>query len=476
MGVTKAKGGAIARPRGAYLTKRHRTWFVRMIVPADVQATVGRKVLIETTGEGDEHRAAAVAAPIVARFKEEIRCARLANKPLSQVTAEELARRYRDEQAADPGRAAATEITDIVRFALRQIGQDYAAYGRQVREAGYDAFAALQLLPGGRVAVASVDAATGRATPFDAHLGEWQLHAGLKPRSLDQAISTVQQFTREVGRSFQGLSGGDVQRWVDRLINAGGKEGMSAKTVNRKLSELRNYWHWLQKRQIVPDDENPFVARRVREPASRRKTKDERRQKWRPEDVARLWREASAKGDTDLASAIRIAAYSGARIEGVAQLRVPDIRTDPETGIRYMCMRDKTAAGDRHVPVHPRIGALIDRLMREAGADGYLIHSNADNKYGERSPPIGKRFGRLRTELGWDRRFVFHSIRKTVASLFQDAGCPEGVAADVVGHVKPTMTFGLYGGETRMDLRAEWMASAIRYPGEEGDVLPVPAV
>lgn len=85
-------------------------------------------------------------------------------------------------------------------------------------------------------------------------------------------------------------------------------------------------------------------------------------------------------------------------------------------------------------------------------------------KYGERSQPIGKRFGRLKADLGFDARYVFHSIRKTVAALFQDAGCKEEVAADIVGHMKPTMTYGLYAGETRMDLRAKWLAKAIRYP------------
>ncbi len=458
--------------RYKYLNQRHLTWFVRMIVPTDVQAIVGRKVLIETTGETDEHRAAAIAAPIIARFRDQIRCARLAAKPLDQVTAESLAERYRAEKAIEPDRAAATEITDVVRFALRQIGQGYAAYGRQVRNAGYDAHAALRLLPDGEKAAAVVDAVTGRATSFDAYLEEWKPHAGVKPRPIDQAISTIEQFTREVGRPLHGLRGTDVQGWVDRLINAEGAKGTSAKTVQRKLSELRNYWHWMQTRQIVPDDVNPFAGRRVREPAERRKTKAEGRQRWRPDEVVRLWRAALEREDAELSHAIRLAAYSGARIEGVAQLRVADIQTDPDTGIRYMCMTDKSAAGDRHVPVHPRLDGLIDDLVRAADQDGYLIHSTAKNKYGERSQPLGKRFGRLKADLGFDGRYVFHSIRRTVAALFQDAECPEGVAADIVGHLKPTMTFGLYGGETRMNLRAAWLERAIRYPEEENTPSP----
>lgn len=450
--------------RYQHLTQRHRTWFVRMVVPVDARPIVGKSVLIETTGETDEHRAAAVAPPIIARFKDEIASARLAGKPLGQMTAETLAERYRAEKGFHPDRAAVTEIDDVIRFALRQIGQDYAAYGRQVREASYDAHAALRLLPNGEQAVAVVDSITGRATPFDAYLEDWKPNAGVKPRPLDQAISTIRQFTGEVGQTIEALRGQHVQEWIDRLLNPSGENGLSAKTVHRKLSELRNYWHWMQRREIVPDDANPFSDRRVREPAERRKTKDDGRQRWSPGDIMRFWQAASARKDHFLAHSIIIAAYTGARIEGVAQLKVSDIRTDPITGIRFMHMADKSQAGDRDVPIHSRIAGLIDDLLRNPDKDGYLIHSTAKNKYSERSQPIGKWFGRLKREAGFDQRFVFHSIRKTVSSLFQDAQCPEGVAADIVGHLKPTMTYGLYGGETQMDLRAKWLEKAIHYP------------
>ena len=100
------------------------------------------------------------------------------------------------------------------------------------------------------------------------------------------------------------------------------------------------------------------------------------------------------------------------------------------------------------------------------------IYSAAKNKYGERSQPLGKRFGRLKTELGFDGRFVFHSIRKTVAHLFETAECPPGVAKDIIGHAKTDMTFGLYSGETRMDQRARWLAQAIRYRSVKDDHHP----
>jgi hypothetical protein len=41
---------------------------------------------------------------------------------------------------------------------------------------------------------------------------------------------------------------------------------------------------------------------------------------------------------------------------------------------------------------------------------------------------------------------VFHSISKTVVTLLENAGVSENVAADIVGHEKPRITYGLYSG------------------------------
>ena len=63
------------------------------------------------------------------------------------------------------------------------------------------------------------------------------------------------------------------------------------------------------------------------------------------------------------------------------------------------------------------------------------------------------RFGRLKTKLGYDKRFVFHSIRKTVVTILENAGAAEGVVADIVGHKKNTMTYGLYSGGASLETK-----------------------
>ena len=445
-----------------------------MVVPADVRDIIGQSVFKVPTGHTDEHRTATVAAPIIAQLQDRIRTAREAGKRLEQITAEQLAERYRAERETDPKKAEITKITDVIDFVLATQGHQWAGHAKRVREAGYDVHAALRLSSGGEAATEAVQRITGQATPLLTYLARWKPDAGLKPRPLDQAVSSLKQFDKSVGKAIEQIEGKDVQEWIDGLINASGDVGLDPKTVNRKLGEIRNYWKWMQSHQIVPDDHNPFSRRRVQNPANRRQTKEEMRQRFRIEDVVRIEHAAAAKGDNALASAIKIAAYSGARIEGVSQLRKSDIRIDPDTKIRFMRMDDKTAAGDRFVPVHPKIATLIDRLIKTAPADGYLIPSAAKNKYGERSQPIGKRFGRLKTDLDFDCRYVFHSLRKTVAHLFETAECPPGVAKDIIGHAKTEMTIGNYSGETRMDHRAKWLAKAVRYPTIKDDRHPAP--
>jgi len=464
----------MVRSHYPHLLKQRLRWFVRMVVPADVRGIIGQSVFKVPTGHTDEHRAATVAAPIIAKLQERIRTARDAGKRLEQMTAEQLAERYRAERQTDPEKAEITKITDVIDFVLATQGRQWEDHAKRVRETGYDVHAALGHSPGGEAAVQAVDRITGQATPLLTYLERWKPDAGLKPRPLDQAVSSLKQFDKAVAKAIEQIEGKDVQDWIDGLINASGDVGLNTKTVNRKLGEIRNYWKWMQSHQIVPDDRNPFTQRRVQNPANRRQTKEEMRQRFLTEDVVRIENAATAKGDDALASAIKIAAYSGARIEGVSQLRTSDIRIDPDTKIRFMRMDDKTAAGDRFVPVHPKIATLIDRLIKTAPADGYLILSAAKNKYGERSQPIGKRFGRLKTDLDFDYRYVFHSLRKTVAHLFETAECPPGVAKDIIGHAKTDMTFGIYSGETRMDHRAKWLAKAIRYPTIKDDRHPLP--
>ena len=57
--------------------------------------------------------------------------------------------------------------------------------------------------------------------------------------------------------------------------------------------------------------------------------------------------------------------------------------------------------------------------------------------------------------MGFGSQHVFHSIRKTVVTILENASVPENVVADIVGHEKITMTYGLYSGGLSLTVKRE---------------------
>jgi integrase len=95
--------------------------------------------------------------------------------------------------------------------------------------------------------------------------------------------------------------------------------------------------------------------------------------------------------------------------------------------------------------------------------EGYVLADLKPNKFGDRSNAIGKRFGRLKTAAGFGNSHVFHSIRKTVVTLLENGGVSENVAADIVGHEKPRITYGLYSEGATLEVKRAALAK-LQYP------------
>ena len=106
------------------------------------------------------------------------------------------------------------------------------------------------------------------------------------------------------------------------------------------------------------------------------------------------------------------------------------------------------------VSIHPSISDLVDRLVATS-KDNFLILSKSKNQYDERSTGLSRRFGRLKSSLGYGPKLGFHSLRKTVTTKLEQAGVPECVVADIVGHEKQTITYGLYSDGTSMAQKME---------------------
>lgn len=287
-----------------------------------------------------------------------------------------------------------------------------------------------------------VERATATVLDFDELVDDWLARADMNitDKAKDEYRSAIRNFTKTCP-TLADVTAASVQDWVDGA-------GVAPATLNKRLSALRGYWSYLQLPNVgaSPKDFKPFDD--IRKPKKAKNGNGDERKPFNSGDIIKL-RVTSLK-DKPLHNLIGLAMFTGARIEELCSLKCADVHED------YFDITDaKSAAGVRQVPIHRNIKGLVTDLQ-EASTDGYLLSGlSAENKYGNRSSAIGKRFGRLKVRLGYGPDYVFHSIRKTVATLLENAGVPENVAADIIGHDKPSMTYGLYSGGASLAVKAE---------------------
>jgi integrase len=213
----------------------------------------------------------------------------------------------------------------------------------------------------------------------------------------------------------------------------------SAGTKRKNYGFVAQYWQYLENREAIKEGKNPFTKRKYKDKSGVTTVK---RQAFRKEDVVNLYKAAINLEDSHLASLILLGAYTGARIEELCSLKAVDLQ-DVEGKLCIKVTDAKTAAGVRTIPIHEQVIPHLRQLSSDSN-DGYVLSGLTFNKYNDRSNAIGKRFGRLKKKLGYGDEYVFHSIRKTVITIFENLGVNEGLTADIVGHEKKTITYGLY--------------------------------
>jgi len=169
-------------------------------------------------------------------------------------------------------------------------------------------------------------------------------------------------------------------------------------------------------------------------------------QRWDTSD-----QESLVRGEETLAQLIKIAAYTGARIEEICSLKKVQVNLQKNT---IQVINAKTDAGNRVIPIHRELRKDLKNLLTN-DIDEYVIPNLSFNKYKDRSNAIGKKFGRLKKLLGYGDRYVFHSIRKTVTTQLENANVNENITADILGHEKPRITYGQYSGGATLKVKEE---------------------
>jgi integrase len=417
----------------SYLQKRRRRWYAVVEIPTPLRPRFGGKPRFVQTLETDSLAAAQRRAlPIVAAWQ----------------------RRIAEAKGEPPADDAA-----FFRRALRNASPTaHAAIMEQIADHA-DALGGLAV-PLGSLPSAATEArafygeATGR--PFGDHLDDWLKASPVTAKTKDMQKADVRRFAA----AFPTVAAVDkpgVKRWVSGTLMA---EGLTPKTVQRILSALRGYWRHLQASGHAPDALEPFNRLDIQRQGGR-VTHDDKRRAFTRADVVGLLAKAGERADQELADLIDLGRWTGARIEELCILRVENVKL-AATIPHFTTTAGKTGAAVRDVPVHAALAPVLAKLIGDR-TTGWVLAKLTPNKYGDRSNAIGKRFGRLRTDAGYGPQLVFHSLRKAVVTLLENAGVAENVSAAILGHEHATLTYGLDSGGPSLAVKAEAIAK-LAYP------------
>ncbi|MDH6154957.1 integrase [Polynucleobacter sphagniphilus] len=408
----------------SHLVKRYNTYFAVLYVPKEIQYIIGKAKFSKSTGTDNRKLAETIAQVYVMGWKAEIEAAR--------------------SKSDDPLIQSAKDIRKLLKSSPAHLVQD--AIDEEI--------AKLNLAKKEIHAEVFEQIATGKNQYLEDVLKNWKKHEedrGLSQKNIDQMFSDIEIMTTQFPTAPL-ITAKSVDLWIRHIAKKG---KLSASSVTRIIGSSKNFFKYLQFIKEIPQTEpNPFIVpvefKISNKPNSKSVNKTQSWLPFSPKEIVSLYKIALDENQK-LADLILIAMYTGARIEEICSLLCKDVDLKEES---ITIVDAKTEAGERTIPIHPYIKDRIEKLIEDS-TDDYLLSGLTKNKYGDRANSLGQRFGRLKTRQKFSSRYVFHSIRKTFTTMLENAGVGENLAADIVGHEKPRITYGLYSGGASLEVMRE---------------------
>ena len=408
----------VAMPK--YITKIRRKWYAVLDVPKDLRAIFGVSRLKQTLNTDSQALAELRVLPIIDKWKHELALARdpanSGNQLLDSVV--------RVRQDAQRLKGEGFDEHDI-----QWIHEDIA-YGRSWdNERGEFVTDDIPLAD-------SVSVVHGTGILLAEHVEEHLESKDSTDKSKDMARSAILGFCKEFALAEDVTERG-VEKWIIRTMEQGRK--LSYASIVKDMSAIKTYWKWLKRHKSVSV---PYPFEDVMPPAPNKSSKASLASEIIGFNVADYHKilVAIPAADTNLRYLVILGAHTGCRIEELCSMRTSEVAFD-----RFQVVDAKTKAGMRTVPLHDDIKQLVAQLV-DTSTDGYLICGESDNnKYKKRSHAAGKRFGRLKTKLGYRRNQVFHSWRHSMTTQLENAERPLSQIQRIIGHtVTGGITFATY--------------------------------
>ncbi|NMZ00533.1 tyrosine-type recombinase/integrase [Pseudomonas proteolytica] len=414
-----------------FLVLKSGTYHVRLDVPEDArEAFSGRKVLTKSLKTGNRSEAHILKLRWLQQWKTEI----------------EKARRGEIGNFRD-------DVLQIVEKHQRAINQDKIK-GKPTNNETQMNFEVIQYVSDKKLSVdlakEAVDIATGRSdyspkTPFFKSRLDAFYNYELNQRKVD--LNTVDRHIKRIKMLDAFLKGEELLLDYEAVGAFLISKNLEPKTKKQYLFSFNAFYNFLIKKEPSFKDRypvNPFKNHELNQ-VRRGTLKEDERRAFTVDEVSVLHSKAIEKGKRQLADLIEIAAYTGARIEEVCRLKTSSVVK--EDGVDcFHITEGKTQASVRFVPINPALMKTVKRLVKSSD-DGYLLKTSKGGKYETKSKGLGNQFSIFKTELGFDKKCVFHSIRKTVITTLERADIKNLVIISLVGHKADgllRMTFDRY--------------------------------
>ncbi len=255
------------------------------------------------------------------------------------------------------------------------------------------------------------------------------------------------------------------ERSLDELLAISAKRGgtkLAGRTVYRFVSALSQVWEWARLRGELKGD-NPFKGL-----AGKVKPAKGANAPWTDDAIRSYFDQipdSSTKGRPDpLYWLPRIALLSGMRLNEICSLERRDVKS--AEGVTYFDIPEgKTDSSARVVPVHHQLCSFLEIAPNKGFLFPDLKPGGPEDK---RSWNISKTLGRrFRKIVGGS---TFHAFRKNAAQTFEREHVPETEAAQILGHKKEGMTYGVYSPHgLRIDQKRD-LIELLNIPSETGDL------
>lgn len=419
-----------------YLQLRGKTWYAVLDVPKDVRDIIGKTKFKQSLKTLSRKEAKPLANLLVASWKQQIEIARSQdpNIDTAKLLAEEHRRLRRAwKEAKDADKQQAIDALNAFYDHVSELAEELAARGKVLHVDDYEG----PITDTTDTAVLFAKVATNKRTPVVEHLDEWLSVAPIKPFTAYEYRRVITALTER--HSFlQDVTKDEAREWIHKLIDGGN----SRETVSKKCAALRGYWLWLMdKGYLEKVDTTPWDGLKPKAPKQR---PSENRRWSTPDEVADKLllqvRLNSERFPDDYPIALIMAA-TGMRLEEVCSLKVGNVLVDGD--VVWLDIKDtKTKSGERFVPIiHADTQHLIKERLKDRKRSDMLFPSLRQNKMGQFSRALSKRYGRHLKKLGIPKDelkgvVAAHSWRHRAETKARQGGTSTGNAAIFFGHAR----------------------------------------